>query len=90
VGDEQHAEPLFALDRTDRLEQGGLRGDVEHRGQLVADEIPRPQDERAREARPLQLPFGHLVREALEELLRQPHASCPGRHERLLLDAHGR
>ena len=71
VADGENAEATAGFLGDDRGQRRG-GGRVEHRGHLVANQVARPLDESARKAGALELPVGHLVGTAGEEIVGQP------------------
>ena len=65
VGDEQVADPEFALQSREQVEHLRLYGQVERAGRLVADDQPGPQHQRPGDGDALALAAGELARVAV-------------------------
>ena len=65
VGDEEIRQLELVLELLEQVDHLRLDRDVERRHRLVGDDQLRPQRERARDADPLALAAGELVREAV-------------------------
>src|SRR6185437_8943123 len=65
VAHEQDRHAVFALEAGEQIEDLRLHGDIERADRLVANEEPRPEDHRARDARALTLAAGELMRIAV-------------------------
>lgn len=68
MSDQQYPEIPVALLLGGRLQERGLGGDVQHRRGFVTDQVLGPGDERSRQAGPLRLALGYLVRVAFPQL----------------------
>jgi hypothetical protein len=80
VGDEQVAEAEFVLQAAQQVEHLGLHRKVQRTDRLVADDQPRPDDERPGDRDPLTLAAGELVRVPVRGRLLEPDALEDRRH----------
>ena len=72
VRDEEVGEAEVVLEPGEQVDDLGLDRDVERRDRLVEDDQLRVEREGARDADPLPLPAGELVREAVRVLRAEP------------------
>ena len=73
VADEQASEPVLTLQLGKEFQHPGLHRNIQRRGRLVGDQQSRLQRQRSRDAHPLPLPAGELMREAVSHVRGQLH-----------------